>query len=169
MSTELITPEVAPTPTEDKSKPRRKKKKLRPERNGKPAKGELQPTNGQKKKAAPTEGKSTIASIKALERSIKTAPSQGGATYASRMDRGGKPGVAAFLISRLRKASKSKPVTKNDLYDAMKKKFPDRRPLGLWITLSDYISRNLKKRHGIELSGTPKDGLWIKGEKKPVK
>lgn len=140
-----------------------------------------QPASQEKKKTPArkptTKDKPEAPAIKsrtALIKSMESNPSKGGATYASRRDRGPKPRVAEYLIGLLRKASKSKPVSYGKLYDALVAKFGpgteyDRRAEGLDVTLRDYLYRNLKNRHGVELGGDMKAGLWIKREPKASK
>jgi hypothetical protein len=165
----------APTPRksgkaskpEAKSKPGKNGKKApkasKPEAKSKPGK------NGKKapKASKPEVNTPPVKSLKALEASIKERPSEGGATYASRMDRGEKPGVAKFMIERLSKGNATKGVDKKALYEAMVKAFGpaskfQKRAEGLWITLNDYLYRNLKNRHNLEVRTAKDGGIYVK-------
>lgn len=113
------------------------------------------------KKTAPIKG------LKALEASIKEKPSEGGATYASRMDRGPKPGVAKFIIERLSKGNATKGIDRKELLDALVKMFGPSTPFkrrvdGLEITMNDYIYRNLKNRHNLEVKKAKDGGLYTR-------
>jgi hypothetical protein len=174
-------PEAKPAPKAPKASPAKPGKngkkapkggKDKPGKNGKkaPKGGKDKPgKNGKKapKASKPEVNTPPVKSLKALEASIKERPSEGGATYASRMDRGEKPGVAKFMIERLSKGNATKGVDKKALYEAMVKAFGpaskfQKRAEGLWITLNDYLYRNLKNRHNLEVRTAKDGGIYVK-------
>jgi hypothetical protein len=165
-------PKASPAKPGKNGKKAPKGGKDKPGKNGKkaPKGGKDKPgKNGKKapKASKPEVNTPPVKSLKALEASIKERPSEGGATYASRMDRGEKPGVAKFMIERLSKGNATKGVDKKALYEAMVKAFGpaskfQKRAEGLWITLNDYLYRNLKNRHNLEVRTAKDGGIYVK-------
>lgn len=69
-----------------------------------------------------------------------------------------KVGVGASIEEFLRAASEAKPITKQQILAKLEKRFPDRRPEGMLITVTAHM-RVLRER-GVEVSKND-DGYWI--------
>jgi hypothetical protein len=63
-----------------------------------------------------------------------------------------KPGVIQTILECLRAASKTKPVTKDEIHKRLVKSFPDRKPDALKSTLSSQVPSGLRTEKNIEVT-----------------
>ena len=94
----------------------------------------------------------------------KPSKDKGGKEKPEKEPKQKKPGILAVIVETLTKASKTKPVTREDITAALVKQFPDRDPKGMKSTVSSQVPSGLKAEKNIVL-GTdgkkPNAGFWM--------
>ncbi|QEG39389.1 hypothetical protein [Roseimaritima ulvae] len=108
------------------------------------------------KAAAPKATKST--------RAKKTVSKPAASTSkAKAKDKPKAPGVIASIIEVLTKATKTKPVTKEQLLAQLVKRFPERTPEAMTRTINCQVPSRLLSDKGIKVQSTDKapKGYWI--------
>ena len=78
----------------------------------------------------------------------------------------GKPGVIMSIVEFLQGASKTKPLSRDDVADKLAERFPERPRKSMRTTCSKQIPHYLKKFKDIDVSGDSKNGFWIETRKK---
>jgi hypothetical protein len=79
-----------------------------------------------------------------------------------------KVGVIQTIIDCLKKASSKNPVTKEDILEVLKEKFPDRVESAMKSTVSSQIPSGLRAEKGFEVQKNDK-GYWLPKDAQPVK
>jgi hypothetical protein len=160
-----------PAPATKKAKPE-PKPKAKPAAKAKPepkAKGKAKPEPKAKGKAKPE----PKAKKEPVENGHYKSPHK--SSYYTKItplreDRG--IGIAATVIEILKKASERKPLTKDQIHEALVKAFPDRDPDKMLTSVNNLVPTRLKLVRNINVwkskkkdtEGKPYTSFWIPGE-----
>lgn len=71
-------------------------------------------------------------------------------------------GIISEIEARLRKGTKEKPVSRAQILEHLKKKFPDRDEKGMKSTISIQVPRGLIQRKNLDVKGDKDKGFWLK-------
>jgi len=101
---------------------------------------------------------------KAVKEKVKakkkgTATHNFGANF-KRGGKNGKPGVMGTIRNLLEGASKTNPITREEIWKELKKKFPDRSKDGMRVTVMAHVPTRLIAA-GMDLKGTKEEGYYI--------
>ena len=71
-----------------------------------------------------------------------------------------KPGIEEFILKLLKKASAKKPVNKEQIWEAMKARFPERNAMGMFRTVNSFVPSGcfIKGKGDVQKSDR---GFWI--------
>lgn len=72
-----------------------------------------------------------------------------------------KPGITDVILSLLRKATKKDPISKEDILDVLKIKFPGRDEQALKRTVNGQVHYNLRVNKGIHVSSNGNSEYWV--------
>lgn len=75
------------------------------------------------------------------------------------------PGVIASIVEFLKDASEKAPLTKKDVHEKLKERFPDRAPESMWSTINIQIPNRLKVDRNVVVHKN-ENGYWVNSNEK---
>lgn len=72
-----------------------------------------------------------------------------------------RPGVIATIIEVLSRGTKDKPVFRQEIFDELCRRFPDRDPEGMRVTLKVQMPQRLWTEKSLIVLGTNKEGYYL--------
>lgn len=76
-----------------------------------------------------------------------------------------KPGVIASIVEILKTGSAKKPLTKTQIHDRLKKKFPDRPEASMWTTINIQVPSRLRVDRNVVVQKNT-EGYWVNPNEK---
>lgn len=92
------------------------------------------------------ETKSSRKRVRKPKRAVKVETHANGAAFTSK-----HPGVIASIVELLRNASSKQPITKDEIFAALVKRFPDRDEKKMKATLNMQLPAGLRAEKGYEV------------------